>query len=144
TLQFFVDASMMTTQGKIRAVSRNGASTLIGQSDSLFTVGVPAGVEPDPVPAQPRFALSTNAPNPFNPVTTIHFGLDRSGPAALRVYSIGGALVQTLLESSLPAGRYHAVWDGRDRSGRPVGSGVYIYRLDQGDRHLARKMSLLR
>ena len=144
TLQFFVDASMTTTQGKIRAVSRNGASTLIGLSDSLFSVGVPAGVEADPAPAPARFVLSTNAPNPFNPITTIHFGLDRSGATTLRVYSVGGTLVRTLVETTLPAGQYHAVWDGRDRAGRPVGSGVYVYRLDQGDHHLARKMSLLR
>lgn len=144
TLPFFVDASMMTSQGKIRAVSRAGASTLTGLNDSLFTVGVPAGVDVDPAPAIARFALSPNAPNPFNPVTTIRFGLDRTGAVTLRVYDVAGTLVRTLVETSLPAGQYHAVWDGRDRAGRPVGSGVYIYRLDQSDRHIARKMSLLR
>ena len=144
TLQFFVDASMTTTQGKIRAVSRNGASTLVGLSDSLFTVGIPAGVEADPAPATARFALSPNTPNPFNPMTTIRFELDRPGSATLRIYAVSGALVRTLVERNLPAGPYRAGWDGRDTFGRPVGSGVYIYRLDQADRHLARKMSLLR
>jgi subtilisin family serine protease len=144
TLHFFLDASMMTSQGKIRAVSRTGALTLAGSSDSLFTVGVPAGVDVDPAPAIARFALSPNAPNPFNPVTTIRFGLDRSGAVTLRVYDVRGALIRSLVETTLPAGQYHAVWDGQDRAGRSVASGVYIYRLDQADRHLARKMSLLR
>jgi subtilisin family serine protease len=144
TLPFFVDASMMTTQGKIRAVSRTGASTLTGLNDSLFTVGVPAGVDVDPISTPARFALWPNAPNPFNPVTTIRFGLDRTGAFTLRVYDVRGTLVRSLAETTLPAGQYHAVWDGKDRAGRPVGSGVYIYRLDQSDRHLARKMSLLR
>jgi hypothetical protein len=144
TLPFFVDGSMMTTQGKIRAVSRTGASVLTGLSDSLFTVGVPAGVGPDPSPVPVRFALSPNAPNPFNPVTTIRFGLDRAGAVSLRVYDVRGALVRTLAETNLPAGPYHAVWDGKDSAGKPVASGIYIYRLDQTDRHLARKMTLLR
>ncbi|HZE19843.1 MAG TPA: FlgD immunoglobulin-like domain containing protein, partial [Candidatus Angelobacter sp.] len=91
-----------------------------------------------------RFALEPNTPNPFNPLTTIHFELDRAGPAVLRVFSVNGALVRTLVQKQLPPGRYRSQWDGRDEQGRPVGSGVYIYRLTAGARVLARKMSLLK
>jgi flagellar hook assembly protein FlgD len=62
----------------------------------------------------------------------------------LRVFSIRGALVRTLVQKELPSGRYRTQWDGRDEQGRPVGSGVYIYRLTAGGRDLARKMSLLK
>jgi flagellar hook assembly protein FlgD len=77
-------------------------------------------------------------------MTTIRFELDRPGPATLRVYSVSGALVRTLVERSLPAGHYRSQWDGRDSAGRPVGSGIYIYRLTEGGRNLSRKMSLLK
>jgi hypothetical protein len=144
SLQFLADVSMQTTQGKIRAVSRSGAMTLSAASDSLFTIGVPAAVEEDPASAPARFALAPNTPNPFNPVTTIRFELDRPGPAALRVYSVSGSLVRTLLDRNLPAGRYHAAWDGRDESGRLVASGIYVYRLVESGRQISRKMSLLK
>jgi subtilisin family serine protease len=143
-LMFFVDPSMAASQAKVRAVAQHGASALTAFSDSLFLIGIPTGVEQENSALPPRFALSPNAPNPFNPVTTIHFELDRPGSAILRVYSISGALVRILVEKELPAGHFRAPWDGRDSGGRPVSSGIYIYRLTQGGRNLARKMSLLR
>jgi subtilisin family serine protease len=143
-LTFFVDPSMASSQAKVRAVAQHGASVLTSFSDSLFMIGIPVGVVEETPVIPLRFALSPNTPNPFNPVTTIRFELNRPGPALLRVYSISGALVRTLVEKQLPAGRFRAQWDGRDSAGRPVGSGIYIYRLTQGGRNLSRKMSLLK
>jgi len=141
---FFVDPSMSTNQAKVRAVAQHGATSMTSFPDSLFVIGIPAGVETVPSARPARFALLPNQPNPFNPVTTIHFELDRPGPATLRIYSVSGALVRTLVESRLPAGHYRAQWDGRDIAGRPAGSGIYIYRLTERGRNLSRKMSLLK
>jgi subtilisin family serine protease len=142
-LKFYIDVSYMTTQAKVRAVARKGATVLTSFSDSLFAIGVPTAVQESPgVPA--RFALHPNTPNPFNPSTEIHFELDRAGPATLRIYSVNGALVRTLVDHPLPAGHYHARWDGTDSGGRPVGSGIYVYRLSENGRNLSRKMSLLK
>jgi hypothetical protein len=143
-LTFFVDTPMMTNQAKVRVIARKGAIVMTSYSDSLFAISIPTAVESETSIVPARFALSPNSPNPFNPVTTIHFDLDRPGSAALRVYSVSGALVRTLVEKRLPAGRYRAVWDGRDTTGRPVASGVYVYRLTEGERNLSRKMSLLK
>jgi subtilisin family serine protease len=143
-LQFFIDNSMTSNQAKVRAVAHLGAISSTSYSDSLFAIGVPAAVTVVTGAPPARFALSTNTPNPFNPVTTIQFALDRRGPATLRVYSVSGTLVQTLVEKDLPAGTYRAQWDGKDRAGRPAASGVYIYRLTEGGRQLSRKMSLLK
>ena len=52
-----------------------------------FVIGIPSAVEGVNT-VLPRFALSPNTPNPFNPVTMIRFNLDRSGPATLRIYSV--------------------------------------------------------
>jgi hypothetical protein len=143
-LTFLVDNSMSTNQAKVRAVAYQGGTTLTAFSDSLFVIAIPSAVQVETTMLPARFALEANAPNPFNPVTTIDFELDRAGPAALRVFSIRGALVRTLVQKELPSGRYRAQWDGRDEQGRPIGSGVYIYRLTAGGRDLARKMSLLK
>ena len=44
----------------------------------------------------------------------------------------------------MPAGRNQVVWNGCDDRGRPVGSGVYFYRLVSGEERLAGKMVLLK
>ncbi|MFH1681573.1 MAG: right-handed parallel beta-helix repeat-containing protein [Candidatus Eisenbacteria bacterium] len=89
--------------------------------------------------------LGTRAqPNPFGPGTTIHFGIDRSGPATLAVYDLAGRRVRLLRAGDLPAGRHQAEWDGRDDSGRPVSSGVYFYRLEEESRTRSGRLVLTR
>jgi M6 family metalloprotease-like protein len=90
------------------------------------------------------FALEQNRPNPFNPTTTIQFVLPVSARARLTVFDPSGRRIRTLVDGFLRADRYRAVWDGRDESGRRVGSGVYFYRLEADDFHRTRKMILLK
>ena len=90
------------------------------------------------------FNLLTNYPNPFNPSTTISFTLPASGKASLTVYDITGRRVRELLSGSVPAGAGTAVWDGKDDSGRPVSSGVYIARLSAGKNVAVGKMLLVK
>jgi len=143
---FFVEPAWSTDQAKVRATARNAATTQTGVSDSLFLVRAPVGVDVDPLgtSALPRVALDQGQPNPFNPMTTIGFELARPGRATLRVYSVRGTLVRTLVDKALPAGRYHTTWDGRDETGRAVGSGVYLSELRADGKRLTRKLSLLK
>jgi len=117
----------MTTQGKIRAVSRFGAMTPERRERTAsFTIGVPSAVEEDPAPAPARFALAPNAPNPFNPVTTIRFELDHAGPATLRVYSCRGPwCARCWIEISRPA-VITPCGIGLDESGRPWLGGLRL------------------
>ncbi|HMB71340.1 MAG TPA: FlgD immunoglobulin-like domain containing protein, partial [bacterium] len=86
-----------------------------------------------------------NFPNPFTSATTIAYALPAPGPARLAVYDVTGRLVRTLAEGRrVPAGAYRAVWDGTDRTGRRVASGVYFYRLETRDATRARRVTLLR
>jgi len=92
------------------------------------------------------FALSQNAPNPFNPATTISYSVPEGAAAAvdMKVYDIRGQLVRTLVNESKEAGSYTVFWDGTDESGRKVSSGVYFYRMRAGKFVQTRKMVLLK
>ncbi|MEW6756305.1 MAG: choice-of-anchor D domain-containing protein, partial [Candidatus Latescibacterota bacterium] len=84
-------------------------------------------------PTPSRSFLSANVPNPFNPETLIPYGLAEPSAVELVVYDVVGRRVRVLVPEGLqPAGYYRVGWDGRDESGRPVGSGVYFYRLYVG------------
>jgi TolB protein len=75
------------------------------------------------------FEISQNYPNPFNPSTTIEYQLLEDTKIVLKIYDIRGREVRTLVDREQTAGTKAVVWDGRDNSGRSVGSGVYIYRI---------------
>jgi hypothetical protein len=93
------------------------------------------------------FAISQNYPNPFNPSTTIAYDIPE-GRAAVRVriavYDIRGRLVRKLVDEERPPGSYRVHWDGREERGEPVGSGVYLYRIQAGDYRSSRKMVVVR
>ena len=102
----------------------------------------PTGVAESTVPL--AFALAQNAPNPFNPTTTIRFGLPASGPVSLVIYDINGRLVRTLVDGNRTAGMHEVVWDARDDAGRAIASGVYVYRLTNQREAMVRRMALVR
>ena len=88
--------------------------------------------------------LAQNAPNPFNPVTTITYSLPASAHTSITVYSVTGQQVRMLVNSVTASGTHSVVWDGRDAVGRPVASGVYLYRLVSGTNVMTRRMVLVR
>ncbi len=88
--------------------------------------------------------LTQNRPNPFNPVTTIRYGLPARGAMELAVYDVAGRVVRVLADGERDPGWYEVVWDGRDTSGQRVGSGVYFCRLSAGSEVCRRKVVLLK
>lgn len=111
---------------------------------------------------RPRVQLGQNYPNPFNPTTRIPFTLPaemfesgKSAVVTIRIYnalqqlvavpkalnhpSAGEGLVQNL-EYTAP-GDYEAYWDGTDKYGVKVASGVYYLWLEvNGERAPPKKM----
>lgn len=85
------------------------------------------------------FALEPNYPNPFNPTTTLRFGLPTGADATLAVYDVLGRRVATLVDRRLPAG-WHTV--RFDATGLP--SGVYFYRLAAGAFQATGRMLLVK
>jgi len=115
-----------------------GTLAHLGGVDLLVT-------DADASPGVPSvLALHQNVPNPFNPVTVIHFDLPDAARVRLEVVDAAGRLVCILVDENYPAGQHEIAWDGRNRSGRPVASGVYLYRLEAAGRDMTRKMLLLK
>ena len=110
----------------------------------IFTdAGIITGVKEKPV--QPSvYELRQNYPNPFNPATTISFALAAPGEATLEIFNIAGQKVRTLWHGRKTAGQHRVEWNGLDDRGRPVSSGVYVYRLTAGKHVLVKKMALAR
>jgi hypothetical protein len=112
----------------------------------------PLSVDDSPAENIPeRFTLSQNYPNPFNPTTTIPFTVYGSpfmvhSPihTTLKIYNILGQLVRTLVDEDKLPGRYNIIWDGKDNSGKEVGSGIYFYQLRTKEYTNTKKMVLLR
>ena len=89
------------------------------------------------------FKLYQNYPNPFNPATTIRYELPEQASVILTIHDIMGRQVRTLVNGSQEPGFKSVLWDGADDSGKPVGAGVYLYRIKAGGFIQIRKMVLL-
>jgi hypothetical protein len=96
--------------------------------------GVPDGGEIVPV-----FVLSQNRPNPFNPVTTIEFGIEVQARVTVRLYDVRGREVRTLLDEEREPGFHSVVLNA---SG--LASGVYLCRMEAGSFVAERKLVLLK
>jgi len=110
-------------------------------TEQPFGVGVANGADEL---AGSGLALHGAFPNPAASATTIRFDLPQAGLVNLSIFDPAGRHVRTVLSSRRPAGPGSALWDGRDDHGRPVGSGVYFYRLVSGPFSETRKMARVR
>ena len=90
------------------------------------------------------YAMTQNAPNPFNGQTRISYQLAKPGNVSLKIYNTLGQLVNTLVEGHQQPGIYSASWNGKDNSGRTAANGVYIYRLESGDFKATKKMVVIK
>ena len=99
-----------------------------------------------PPPSFPEGQLNIifNVPNPFNPLTTIHYYIPRDGRVVLEVCNVSGRRVVCLVNEVQGEGYHKVDWDGKNSHGATVESGVYFYRLSAGSETLSRKMILLR
>ena len=88
--------------------------------------------------------LAQNAPNPFNSQTVFAYFLPAPGPAHVEVFALNGQRVAVLQQGPQQAGYHRLRWNGRDDAGRPVASGIYLYRLVTTEGVLTRKLILLR
>jgi hypothetical protein len=117
----------------------NGADTQIVLVSTENTTGMG-----DYVDLPKAVMLRQNYPNPFNSETNVSFSLDQPDIVELIICNILG---QTTYDKNLKIhhpGIYSIIWDGRDRFGVELPSGVYLYSLRTSNAYLTRRMILLR
>jgi len=92
----------------------------------------------------PNYEL-INYPNPFNPTTTISFNLttEITDSIELVIYNIKGQEMKQLNSNQISAGQNSIIWNGTDKYGHPVSSGVYYYSLKLNGKTVATKKCLL-
>jgi len=96
------------------------------------------------IPSVARTELLPNSPNPFNPSTKLSFALANPGNVSLKIYSVQGRLVATLVSGDMAAGQHDVMWYGRDDTGRAVSSGTYLVRLEASGVVQSRRIMLMK
>ncbi|MFH1689804.1 MAG: FlgD immunoglobulin-like domain containing protein [Candidatus Eisenbacteria bacterium] len=91
-----------------------------------------------------HFALAFGSANPFRDEAVLVLTMPDNGRALVQVYDVTGRRVRTLIAGELQAGSHRVEWDGRDDSGRPCASGVYLSRASCERDVDSRKLVLLR
>ncbi len=114
------------------------------------------GVTENPTPQPAEFRLEQNFPNPFlsgaqssalsggNPATTIPFHLEKAAPIKLTVINLMGQTVRTLSEGTMAAGNHFVQWDGRNDASEIVATGMYLFRLEYGNRTQIKQLLMIK
>lgn len=100
-------------------------------------------VEEDNFLTPSQFKLNQNYPNPFNAQTVILYNIEKTNNATLNIYDLKGKEVITLLNEKICSGSHQVAWNGKDKYGNEVSSGIYFYVLQTGLNSQVRKMILL-
>ena len=100
-------------------------------------------VERKSMAAKMEFTLWQNYPNPFNPETLIRFELPAIEQIKLSIVNIKGQEIITLIDDQKVAGAHEVKWDGKDKAGNRVSSGVYLFKLQAGEEQCIKKLTLV-
>ncbi len=116
--------------------------TVSAIQNALSGMSTPIGNEKKDIPT--KMTLDQNYPNPFNPSTTISYTIIKPGRVTLKVYSILGAEVATLVDDYQSPGGKSVTWNISAGNGTPLSSGIYVYKLNTGGQVLIKKMALIK
>jgi hypothetical protein len=104
--------------------------------------------EPEGTAPEIEGVLTSNylgaSPNPFNPSTSVQFGLVKAGNVEIDVFDIRGHHVVNLQTGFMEAGRHSVLWRGMDAGQRRVSSGVFFIRLVGEGFELTNKVLLMK
>jgi hypothetical protein len=121
-------------------IQTNSSSSSALKSGELAELENEKAVTPFPE----NIVLYPNHPNPFNAQTKMEYALPAATPVRLVIFDITGRLVRHLIDGMQEAGYKRVLWDGRDEQGVVVSSGIYLFRLELGNKALTRKMSVIK
>jgi len=125
---------------KVTAVYNGEIESIFSNSDIAEVSGVDSDYNEVPL----ANLLEGNYPNPFNPATTIKFGIKEESEVRIEIFNAKGQKVKTLLNDKLSAGYHTATWNGTDESNHKVSSGIFFYKMQTGSYTSIQKMLLLK
>jgi hypothetical protein len=138
----------VTVSPRLLAQNINLSAKIIVDSDSGFgqthyeiplRFRVVTGVDANASGLPTAYVLEQCFPNPFNPSTTIRYGLPNRSHVTLTVYNMLGQQIAILRNGEQEAGYHEVQFDGKNFS-----SGVYLYRIQAGDFVATKRFLLLR
>ena len=91
-----------------------------------------------------KYILKNCYPNPFNPVTTLHYELPEVAIVNITIYDMMGHVVKTMVKSQQTAGYKSVQWKATNDKGAPVSAGLYLYMIQAGEFRQTKKMVLLK
>ena len=103
------------------------------------TIGIKPDISPELISG---YNLIQNYPNPFNSITTITYEILHSGFVKLMLYDVRGREIINLYDGYTDSGKHELTWNGSDRDGKEVSSGIYIATLSLNN-ELIKSMKLM-
>ena len=101
----------------------------------LFNISL----EPSAVHIPVEFEVSVAYPNPFNPITTIDFGIPVDYMVTISIYDINGKMIETLMNEHIDAGYHSVTWNAQNQS-----SGLYFLKITSGQFQDTQKIMLIK
>ena len=112
----------------------------VGATASSRVLGVEnyLGVKPVDFTVLPAY------PNPFNPSTTIRYGLDDDSNVSIDIYDISGKLISTLFNAEQTQGWHSIQWNGTNQYGEQAPAGLYLSKITSDNEVKTNKLMLLK
>jgi len=83
-------------------------------------------------------------PNPFNPSILLEYKIGKRNHIQLDIYNVLGKKVKSLVKEIQEAGNYYVKWDGKNGFNQPMPSGAYFLRIQAGENHIMKKITLIK
>lgn len=94
------------------------------------------------IPSQTE--LGPAKPNPASSSVSWAYSLSQPGLVSLKLYDASGRLIRALVDEERSLGSYTATWDGKNSAEKIVPAGVYFLRMQAGDCHACRSVTIVR
>ncbi|MEO8664197.1 MAG: T9SS type A sorting domain-containing protein [Ignavibacteria bacterium] len=128
------------------AESKYAIQAISPKGDILYTIDNDAQSDNNIIKNEPgkeinnlTNGLSQNYPNPFNPTTRISYGLRNTDLVSIKVYTVLGDEVATLINEIQQPGSHSVTFNGTDLS-----SGIYYYKIKSGNFEEVKRMILIK
>jgi subtilisin family serine protease len=146
----FVDATLWPGETYWWKVAQLGSEGQMGTLSAPVSKTIPgeemgAGVPMEPAEEKVEFGIQKAWPNPFNPEVQIRYGLtETTHKVCIAVINVRGQTVFETVRNDQDKGYHEFTWNGRNRSGQQVASGVYFILVEADGRRSTKQVSLIR